>query len=150
MSAGTVAVVALFSHMGDVRDLHYDGELIWAASSGGVEVFDVDGRSLARLDDLPGRRATSVGWVDNQLVIGTLSGAVLWDGLKWQTLGPRLPVVAVTPQGVVYRDGAQWSPETVNERFVEAGIGMVRAFTADGRAFGPDGEVILPGPSGCD
>ena len=39
MSAGTVAVVALFSHMGDVTDLHYDGEVIWTASSGG-------GRSL--------------------------------------------------------------------------------------------------------
>ena len=50
--------------------------------------------------------------------------------------------------GVVSRDGAQWSPQTENERFVEAvdWNGQQWAFTADGRAFGPDGEVTLPGP----
>ena len=108
MSAGTVAVVALFSHMGDVTDLHYDGGHLGRVVGWGGGL-DVDGRSLARLDDLPGRRATSVGWVDNQLVIAFRELSLMdWSADS----GPRLPVVAVTPQGVVYRDGAQWSPET--------------------------------------
>ena len=32
--------------MRDVQDLHFDGEVVWAASSGGVEAFDLDGGLL--------------------------------------------------------------------------------------------------------
>ena len=59
MSAKALAIGALFSHRQLGRDLHFDGEVVWAASAGGVEVFDSDGRTLARLDDLPSRDATA-------------------------------------------------------------------------------------------
>ncbi len=148
MSAQALVTAALFSHLQLGRDLHYDGEVVWAASSGGVEVYDTDGRSIARLDDLPSRDATAVGWFDRAFVVGTVSGAYVWDGRAWSEEGPREPVVAVTELGVVYRSGRSWPDDGVSMRTVEAVAwnGQLIRFTADGRMRTPTGTVQLPGP----
>ena len=72
MSAKVIIMGALFSQMRDVADLHYDGEVVWAASTGGVEVFDLEGRSLAQLDDLQLPDGSHVGEF-----FGTPLGALL-------------------------------------------------------------------------
>ena len=148
MSAKVVIMGALFSQMRDVADLHYDGEVVWAASTGGVEVFDLEGSSLARLDDLPGRRATAIHWLDDSLVVGTEGGAYAWSDQGWSEVGPRTPVVAVTELGIVYRDGGAWPEPFLSARLVDAVAweGHLLGFTADGRMLTEVGEVQLPGP----
>jgi hypothetical protein len=148
MSAKALAVGALFSHLQLGRDLHFDGEVVWAASAGGVEVFDSDGRSVARLDDLPSRDSTAVGWFNGALTVGTAGGAYAWDGTGWRADGPRTPVVSVTELGVVYRDGRAWPSALDGVRTVEAVAfqGEIIRFTADGRMLTGTEVVELPGP----
>lgn len=148
MSVEALAVAAIFSNFSDVQDLHYDGHVVWAATSGGVAVYDTDGTALAELTDLPNRQAMTVGELGGQLTVGTVSGAFRWDGEGWETVGPREPVVAVTEGVLVYRSGQAWPLGVSGERLVDAVAwnGMLYGFTADGRMLSGDREWMLPGP----
>jgi ligand-binding sensor domain-containing protein len=141
-------MVALFTNMSDVQDLHFDGAVIWAATSGGVEIYDPRGHVLARAVDLPNRQTTAVGTLGNRLTIGTVEGALRWDGDGWESVGPSHPVVAVTGNVVVYRNGTAWPLEQTGPRLVDAIAwqGQMYGFTADGRMVQGDREWILPGP----
>jgi len=149
MSVEALAIAALFSHMHLGRDLHFDGDVVWAASSGGVEVFEPSGRSIARLDNLPSRDATAVGWFAESFVVGTNRGAYAWDQEEWSPMGPRDPVVAITDLGVVYRTGESWPEDDgVNMRTVEAVSwnGEWVRFSSDGKMSTSKGVFQLPGP----
>jgi len=149
MSAEALIIAALFSSMSDVQDLHYDGTVIWAATSGGVEVFDTDGRSLATLNDIPNRQATAVGYVEEVLTIGTAHGAFQWVGDDWLAIGPVTPTVAITSEAIVYRDGTSWPEQLHSDRLVDAVFwrGENYGVTADGRLIAGDQEWLLPGPA---
>lgn len=148
MSVEALAVAAIFSNFSDVQDLHYDGHVVWAATSGGVAVYDTQGDALAEVTDLPSRQAMTVGELGGQLTIGTVSGAFRWDGESWEAVGPREPVVAVTEDVLVYRSGQAWPLALETERLVDAVAwnGEIYGFTADGRMLSSDREWMLPGP----
>ena len=148
MSVEALAVAAIFSNFSDVQDLHYDGHVVWAATSGGVAVYDPSGAPLADLSDLPNRQAMTVGELGGQLTVGTVGGAFRWDGEAWEAVGPREPVVAVTEDVLVYRSGQAWPLALRSERLVEAVAwnGELYGFTADGRMLSGGQEWLLPGP----
>jgi ligand-binding sensor domain-containing protein len=148
MSAPALALVALFSNMSDVQDLYYDGAVVWAATAGGVEVYDTDGDILATLRDLPSRQTTAIGRLGDRLTVGSAEGAFRWDGEGWEEVGPRLPVVAVTENVLVYRDGSSWPLTQESERLVDAVAwkGLLYGFTSDGRMLQGEREWMLPGP----
>jgi ligand-binding sensor domain-containing protein len=143
-----MTVVALLASMADVQDLHFDQTVIWAATSGGVEVFDTTGTSLATLNDLPNRQTTAVGFVDDTLTVGTAQGAFQWVNDGWLEVGNNTPVVAVTVDYIVYRDGTTWPESVQTERIVDAVSwrGESYGLTADGRLIAGDEEWLLPGP----
>ncbi len=149
MSVEAITVVALLASMADVQDLHYDGSVVWAATSGGVEVFDTEGRSLATLDDIPNRRTTAVGYVGEIFTIGTAQGAYQWVDDGWLSSGPSTPVIAVTGASVVYRNGSSWPEELQSDRLVDAVFwrGENYGVTADGRIIAGNQEWLLPGPA---
>jgi ligand-binding sensor domain-containing protein len=148
MSPAGLAVVAMFTNMTDVQDLFVDGEVIWAATAGGVEVYDIGGDLLATTTDLPSRQATVVGTVAGQLTVGTIQGAFRWEDDAWEAVGVEKPVIAITENVVVYRDGSAWPLEQEGPRLVEAVAwkGLLFGFTADGRMVQGDHEWTLPGP----
>ena len=148
MKAAALTFAAIFSHLQDARDLHYDGELVWSASSGGVEVFDTDGRSVAVARSEGIRDATAVGWVDKTLTIGTVNGAFELVNGEWLKVGESKPVVAVTEHGVVYRDGSSLPDDGVRFRTADAVAwrgGLVR-LSPDGQMRLSDRIISLPGP----
>jgi len=148
MSVEALAMVALFTNMSDVQDLHFDGAVVWAATSGGVEVYDTDGDVLATLTDLPSRQTTAVGRLGERLTVGSVQGAYRWDGEQWEAAGPRKPVVAVTEDVLVYRDGSAWPLSLESDRLVDAVAwkGLLYGFTSDGRMLQGEQEWMLPGP----
>lgn len=148
MSAASMAVVALFTNMSDVQDLYVDKEVVWAATLGGVEVYDTDGTLLATASDLPSRQATAIGSVDGQLTVGTKQGAFLWNDHEWEPVGFEQPVISITDNLVFYRDGSAWPRHHQTSRLVDAisWKGSVFEFTTDGRMVQGDREWILPGP----
>lgn len=148
MKAASLAIAALFSSMQSGRDLHFDGEVVWSASSGGIEVFDTDGRSIAAVRDLPSRDTTSIGWFDGSLTVGTVDGGFSWMRGAWHRVGRPHHVVAVTELGVVFRDGSSWPDDGFRGLTVEALAwrGELVRFTNDGQMHTVDRVVDLPGP----
>ncbi|MEC9391238.1 MAG: hypothetical protein VX944_14285 [Myxococcota bacterium] len=148
MNAAILAFTTVFSHLQDGRDLHYDGELLWSASSGGLAIFDSDGRSIAVARSEGIRDATAVGWVGEALILGTANGAFELINGEWVRLGETRPVVAVTEYGVVYRDGSSFPDDGVRFPTAEAVAwrgGVVR-LSPDGRMRLGDRIIDLPGP----
>ena len=148
MNAAILSFAAVFSHLQDGRDLHYDGELLWSASSGGLAIFDSDGRSIAVARSEAIRDATAVGWVGEDLILGTANGAFELANGDWIRLGGTKPVVAVTEYGVVYRDGSSFPDDGVRFPTAEAVAwrgGVVR-LSPDGRMRLDDRIIDLPGP----
>ncbi|MAY81208.1 MAG: hypothetical protein CL930_10545 [Deltaproteobacteria bacterium] len=143
-----MAVVALFTNMSDVQDLYVDKEVIWAATSGGVEIYDTDGDLLASASDLPSRQATAIGMVSGDLTVGTKQGAFRLKRGDWQAVGIQQPVIAISEGVVIYRDGSGWPLHHEAPRLVEAisWKGQIYGFTADGRMVQGDHEWMLPGP----
>ncbi len=96
MSVEALAVAALFTNHMDVQDLFKDGEVLWAASTGGVIAYDLDGDQLAELTDLPSRQVLSLGHLNGELTVGTIRGAYRWSDLGWEAVGEVKPVLSVT------------------------------------------------------
>jgi ligand-binding sensor domain-containing protein len=141
MSTTTIAtLVSLYAPSHEILDLHADGDVVLAVSSGGVDVYEADGAWLARLDDLPSRRVTAVH-LGAEWVVGTEVGAFAWrDG--WVPVGPARPVAGLPGGAPVGRDGVGGA------RILGAiahGGGVV-SWTADGRLLLPTGPLTLPGP----
>jgi len=148
MNAASLSIVAVFSSMQSGRDLHFDGEVVWSASSGGIEIFDTDGRSIAAVRDLPSRDTTAIGWFDGLLTVGTTDGGYRWMQGAWQRVGSAQHVVAVTELGMVFRDGSSWPDDGFRGFTVEAVAwkGELVRFTNDGLMHTADRIVELPGP----
>ena len=74
----------------DIRELLWDGQVLWAATGGGLEAWSEDGQLLATVNEgLPGTSLTSVGMHQERLTLGfELQGAVSWDGGGWETVLP--------------------------------------------------------------
>ena len=81
-----------------VEDLFYDGEVLWAATSGGLEAYDDEGERIGHvLEGLPGAKLSAVGLHRGRLTVGGAQGAASWEtdpvmpgwkGLYEEEMGP--------------------------------------------------------------
>ncbi len=73
-------LAALHVNTADVQDLWWDGEILWAATTGGLEAWSESGERLGHLlEGLPESTLTRVGDLEGDLVVGTSSGgAARW------------------------------------------------------------------------
>lgn len=83
-----VEVVATHTDTSDIRELLWDGQVLWAATGGGLEAYEPRGKLLATVThELGATSLESVGYLDGQLVVGTQErGAVGWDGQAWRAV----------------------------------------------------------------
>lgn len=104
MIVSTALQVALST--AQISDLHWDGARLWAATSGGVEVWSPDGtRQAHEVAGLPVAAVAAVGEVDGQIVVGTEVGALAYvSSGDWQPLSSE-PAVAVLTEGAMSRSG---------------------------------------------
>lgn len=99
----------IHTNTGDVRDLHWDGHRLWAATAGGVEAWRPDGtRDVLITGSLPSVSAESIGQHQGDLVVGlTLRGAWDLDAMApaLQGFEDRDTVVGMTGDALVTRGG---------------------------------------------
>ncbi|MCP4806440.1 MAG: hypothetical protein GY884_13950 [Proteobacteria bacterium] len=124
--AVVVDVFKTHTDTSDIRELLWDGEVLWAATGGGLEAYDEQGRHLATVTiELPGTSLQSVGYLDGQLVVGTEErGAAGWDGDAWVPIHAGRDnlagtVVAVTDRLVTRGDRAGLVSDAVSWNGVE-------------------------------
>lgn len=104
---------ASYTYAGPVRDLALAGGLLWAASDGGLVVWDGAGNA-ARFNTehgLSANRVTSVALgLDGAVWAGTVSGLSRYDGRDWRRFGTDdgLPDAAIRDV-TVDRDGYVWA-----------------------------------------
>lgn len=102
-----------YTYAGPVRDLALGDGLLWAASDGGLVVWDSAGRA-ARFNTehgLAANRVTSVALgLDGAVWAGTVAGLSRYDGREWRTFtgGDGLPDASIRDV-VVDRDGYVWA-----------------------------------------
>ncbi len=101
-----------YTYAGPVRDLALDSGLLWAATDGGLVVWDSAGASARFTTEhgLPANRVTSLAiGADGAIWAGTLGGLGRYDGRAWQTFATAdgLPADAVRDLAVD-RDGNVW------------------------------------------
>ena len=73
--------LTVFVNTLQVNDLHTDGDLLYAATSGGVEVYDRSGERLAHwVEGLPAE-VNTVGRHRGRLTVGVAEGAFAWEPL---------------------------------------------------------------------
>lgn len=147
-----------------VNDLWWDGGLLWAATSGGLEAYELDGRRVRVVDTaLPEVSTVAVGAYEGRLTVGlehlgAARAVDLW-GLVHEPLAvgrgqPDGQVVAVLPDTLVTAGGLLWPQgERLPGPIVDAVAwrGAVVAGTLDGRLLiWRDGRLEtrrLPGPA---
>ena len=106
-------ILSVFLSTAEVRDLAVHEGLVWAATSGGLEVYDPRGERIAHVTDLPRASLEAVGLHEGQLAVGTAgSGAAVWvphqGGFETVATGLEHPdgeVVAVLDRAFVTRGG---------------------------------------------
>ena len=140
-------VLETHTNTSDIRELLWDGQVLWAATGGGLEAYDERGRLLASVTvELPGTSLESVGYLDGQLVVGTQEqGAAAWDGERWVVVHDGRDnlagtVVAVTDRLVTRGDRSG----LVSDAVVWGGHEVVG--TLEGRLFVGDVELDLGCP----
>ncbi|MFT4975529.1 MAG: ligand-binding sensor domain-containing protein [Myxococcota bacterium] len=89
-----------------VSDLYWDGDRLWAATGGGVEVYSGGGARLGHeVTGLPRSAVLSIGAVGDQIVAGTEDGALAYEAPgQWRQL-TETPTVAILPEGAMSRSG---------------------------------------------
>jgi ligand-binding sensor domain-containing protein len=102
-----------YTYTGPINDLALSNGLLWAATDGGLVVWDGTGASVrfAAEHGLAGNRVTSVAvGADGAIWAGTRSGLSRYDGRAWQTftITAGLPDDRVNDV-VVDRDGYVWA-----------------------------------------
>jgi ligand-binding sensor domain-containing protein len=128
--------------LSDVRHLETDGDLVAAATSGGVALYDAGGAHLATLWDAPSREAHTVAFDRGDLLVGTEQGALRWhDG--WREVGLPGPTVGFVGSVPISRTYGLFGERVVGA--TDWG-GAPVGWTSDGRVLLPEGEVALPGP----
>lgn len=101
----SATVLQLMLSTAQVNDLHWDGGTLWAATGGGVEIWDADGERLGHeVDGLPRAAVLSIGESGGHIVAGTEAGAAVRENGRWQLLND-VPTVAILPEGALSRDG---------------------------------------------
>ena len=69
-------LAALHVNTMGVEDLFHDGEVLWAATSGGLEAYDDQGKRIGHvLEGLPGAKLAAVGLHKGLLTVGGAQGA---------------------------------------------------------------------------
>jgi len=76
-----LALAALHVSTVQVNDLHVENDLMYAATSGGVEVYSVDGERLYHWTEGLPAQVTAVGRHEGRLTVGVEGGARSWDPL---------------------------------------------------------------------
>jgi len=106
-------ILSVFLSTADVRDLFVHDDLVWAATSGGLEVYDLRGERIAHATDLPRASLEAVGLHRGQVAVGTAGGgAAVWSPadasfrpVETGTEHPDGEVVAVLQDALVTRGG---------------------------------------------
>lgn len=162
MSAWIPLLLAV--NTGDVSELWWDGGLLWAATSGGLEAWTLDGERLQHVDAaLPEVTARSVGAYHGRLTAGLAhQGAAVATDLwarEFRPLGtgaghPDGEVVAVLPDLLVTAGGLLWPTEARLPGLIADAVlwqGAVVAGTLDGELLvwkgGDVSRYTLPGPA---
>ena len=131
----------------EIRDVFFDEDVAWVATSSGADVYDSDGALLARVDNLPCSDVRVVGSYKDRLTLGTECGAFVWnDG--WKLLGRQAPVAAIVDAAVFYRSGHIYPFGNVGTPIVDAvdwRDGWAIA-TADGRILLDEAIVRMSAP----
>lgn len=102
-----------YTYAGPIRDLAQSNGLLWAATDGGLVVWDATG-AAARFNvehGLPANRVTSVAiGADGAVWAGTVAGLGRYDGRAWQTFttADGLPADAIRDLAVDL-DGDVWA-----------------------------------------
>lgn len=144
---------ATYSYAGPVNDLALTGRLLWAATGGGVVVWDMAGEDLSPVKfmvehGLAANQAASLAvGLDGAVWVGTAGGLSRYDGRAWRTFTVEdgLPadsirdlavdregyVWAATPSGLARYDGREW--RTFSDRGVLASLppGAVNSLAVD-------------------
>ncbi|MED5373677.1 MAG: hypothetical protein VX899_21850 [Myxococcota bacterium] len=104
---------AVHTRTADIRALHVTGEVILAATAGGLEFYGADGTRLAHVvRELPGSDLVAVGEHQGALAVGSeRQGAAQWTGHSFDTLVPAgehatSSIVAFTQEHWVTRGGS--------------------------------------------
>jgi len=156
-------LAALHVNTMGVEDLFYDGEVLWAATSGGLEAYDDEGQRIGHvLEGLPGAKLAAVGMHRGRLTVGGAQGAASWEtdpvmpgweGLYEEEMGADTSVVAVLPNHLVSASGAVFPGGLSLEGHVADAVwfdGAIVAGTLEAElVIVRDGNVsreMLPGP----
>ncbi|HQF70063.1 MAG TPA: hypothetical protein PLH39_02155, partial [Promineifilum sp.] len=102
-----------YTYAGPVRDLALSGGLLWAATDGGLVVWDGAGNAARFTTEhgLPANRVTSLAiGADGAIWAGTVAGLGRYDGRAWQTFttADGLPADAIRDLAAD-RDGNVWA-----------------------------------------
>ncbi len=141
------AVMAVHLSTAQIADLQWDGDVLWAATGGGLEAWSAAGEHLATASEgLPRAALTSVASRDGVVTVGTAGdGQAWWSGDAWVVEGHGT-VAAVLPSGVVGADSAEGTVRDAVEY-----RGAVVAGTLSGELLILDENrvrrVSLPGPA---
>ncbi|HJN73771.1 MAG TPA: hypothetical protein QGF58_07565 [Myxococcota bacterium] len=84
-------VVQVHTNTSDIRELLWDGQVLWAATGGGLEAWSEDGRLLAHATiELPTTDLVDVAYTDTLVVTTGELGSARWD----EQTGAFVPAVA--------------------------------------------------------
>ena len=112
-SVAGLELAEVHTRTADVRALQVQGEVVLAATEGGLEFYSVDGERLGHVvQELPGSSLLSVGVYQGELAVGAeFGGAATWNGQGFETLvvggeNATGSIVAITQDHWVTRGGS--------------------------------------------
>lgn len=112
-SVAGLELAEVHTRTADVRALQVQGEVVLAATEGGLEFYSVDGERLGHVvQELPGSSLLSVGMYQGELAVGAeFGGAAIWNGQGFETLveggeNATGSIVALTEDHWVTRGGS--------------------------------------------
>ena len=87
-SVAGLELAEVHTRTADVRALQVQGEVVLAATEGGLEFYSVAGERLGHVvQELPGSSLLSIGMYQGELAVGAeFGGAAIWNGQGFDTL----------------------------------------------------------------
>lgn len=112
-SVAGLELAEVHTRTADVRALQVQGEVVLAATEGGLEFYSVAGERLGHVvQELPGSSLLSIGMYQGELAVGAeFGGAAIWNGQGFDTLveggeNATGSIVAITQDHWVTRGGS--------------------------------------------
>ena len=112
-SVAGLELAEMHTRTADVRALQVQGNVVLAATEGGLEIYSLEGKRLGHVvQDLPGSSLLSVGIHQGELTVGgEFSGAAAWVGHGFETVveggeNATGSIVAITQDHWVTRGGS--------------------------------------------